>query len=342
MAFLKVLLWIMLILLILVVFIGLVVVLALSVKVGIGVGYETDGPKLKVKYGLLGMNLMPLSEKKKARGKKIFNFIAGHGKNVGSKIGGSAKNKAIDAYDKQKVIKDIKQAEELTAEATRLQEEEARLNAEMKKAEERLALAEQAEKEGNPLPLEDIQVENKYAKLLQIRDNLQTLDIESAYINARSFMDGFSYSSVVALMQLIGSEGKKMGGKLGKRILIKTLKVKLRVAGPDAAATAMKCGKVGAVCFPAFSKLVKTGRVKNYDLSVDPDFHAKKSSADFALYISFRPIRILGPVGAFGIKAGKNSFSVVSENATAISDAKSKRVKEREEKLLRQTAAQAK
>lgn len=338
MAFLKILLWIMVIAWVLVILTALLVLFLLWVKVGVKVDYnEDDGLGLKMKYGLLGLTVWPFTEKRKYRMKKIFNFFRHHFGSVGPRAAGKAQEFSTTAIDKAGVKSELKTAEKLAGEATRLQEEEIRLNAEMKKAEEALQLAEAAEAAGRPLP--GVVDEAKVSKLASIRDSLRTFDFEGAYINGKSFIDGFDYASVVALMAFIGAQTKGTLGKIiRKRFTIKNIQLNLTVTGDDAADTAIKYGELASVVFPAVSFLTKNMKVRKYDVQITPDFLATKQKAAFRNQIAFRPIRVLGPFLPYFMKVGKESLGVYKDNSSRIKANKEAMVKERDAKYLRQTA----
>lgn len=341
MAFLKVLLWIMNIFWVAILLVLLLVLFALWVKIGVKVDYdEDDGLNLKLKYGFLGLTLLPFTEKRKARLKRGWNFIRHHFGSVGPRAVGTVQNATIGARDKAAVKSEIKAAEKLAGEATRLQEEEARLNAEMRKAEEELQLAEAAEAAGEPLP--DVVDESQVSQLSSIKDRLDTFDLEGAYINGKSFIDGFDANSVLALLAFIGSQTKGTLSKvITKRFTIKNIQIGFTVTGEDAADTAIKYGQVASVVFPAMSFLTRNMKVRKYDIELTPDFLATKQKASLHNQIAFRPLRVLGPFLPYLRKVGKETSGVVKDNSSRIKANKKAMVAERDAKYLRQTAESA-
>ncbi len=326
---------------VLIILMVLLVLFLLWVKIGVKVDYdEDDGLGLKMKYGFLGLSILPFSEKRKYRMKKIWNFFRHHFGSVGPRAAGKVQEVSNTAIDKAGVKNELKTAEKLYGEATRLQEEEVRLNAEMRKAEEALQAAEAAEAAGNPLP--EVVDQAKVSKLASIRDSLETFDFEGAYINGKSFIDGFDYSSVVALMAFIGAQTKGTLGKvIRKRFTIKNVQLNLTVTGDDAADTAIKYGELASVVFPAVSFLTKNMKVRKYDVQITPDFLATKQKASFRNQIAFRPIRVLGPFLPYLMKVGKESAGVYKDNSSRIRANKEAMIKERDAKYLRQTAESA-
>ena len=341
MAFLKILLWIMVIVWVLVILTLLLVLFLLWVKIGVKVDFDDDdGFRLKLKYGFLGLGLVPFSEKNKYRMKRGWNFVRHHFGSVGPRAGGKVQELTTSTRDKKAVSKEIKTAEELAGEATRLQEKEVRLNAEMRKAEEALQVAEAAEAAGRPLP--DVVDEAKVSKLASIKDSLSTFDFEGAYINGKSFIDGFDSASVLALLAFISAQTKGTLGKvIRKRFTVKNCQIGLTVTGDDAADTAIKYGEVASVVFPAVSFLTKNLKVRKYDVQITPDFLATKQKASLHNQIAFRPIRVLGPFLPYLLKVGKETTGVYKDNSSRIRANKEAMVAERDAKYMRQTAESA-
>lgn len=341
MAFLKVLLWIMNIVWVIVILAVLLVLFALWVKIGIKVDYdEDDGFGLKLKYGFLGLALFPFTEKRKARLKRIWNFIRHHFGSAGPRVVGTVQEKTTGMRDKMAVKNEITTAEKLAGEASRLQAEEARLNAEMRKAEEDLQAAEAAVAAGNPLP--DVVDESQVSKLATIKEKVDTFDLEGAYINGKSFIDGFDANSVLALLAFIGSQTKGTLSKvIRKRITIKEVSIGFTVTGEDAADTAIKYGQVASVVFPAMSFLTRNMKVRKYDIELTPDFLATKQKASLHNQIAFRPLMVLAPFLPYLTKVGKETTGVVKDNSSRIKANKKAMIAERDAKYLRQTAESA-
>lgn len=341
MAFLKVLLWIMNIFWVLIILAVLMILFALWVKIGIKVDYdEDDGFGLKLKYGFLGLGLLPITEKRKAQAKRLWNFVRHHGGSVGPRVVGTVQEVTTDMRDKAAVKNEIKTAEKLAGEASRLQAEEARLNAEMRKAEEDLKAAEAAEAAGQPLP--DVVDESQVSKLATIKEKVDTFDLEGAYINGKSFIDGFDANSVLALLAFIGSQTKGTLSKvIRKRITIKEISIGFTVTGEDAADTAIKYGQVASVVFPAMSFLTRNMKVRKYDIELTPDFLATKQKASLHNQIAFRPLMVFAPFLPYLTKVGKETTGVVKDNSSRIKANKQAMIAERDAKYLRQTAESA-
>lgn len=341
MAFLKILLWVMNIFWVIAILTVLFILFLLWVKVGVKVDFdEDDGFRLKLKYGFLGLGLVPFSPRLKALGKRGWNFARHHLGSAGPRTVGTVQEATIGMRDKMAVKNEIKTAESLAGEATRIQEEEVRLNAEMRKAEDAIKAAEAAEAAGNPLPA--VVDESQVSKLAAIKERVDTFDLEGAYINGKSFIDGFDASSVLALMAFIGAQGKGTLSKvIRKRFTIKNIQIGFTVTGEDAADTAIKYGQVASVVFPAMSFLTRNMKVRKYDIELTPDFLATKQKASLHNQIAFRPIRVLGPFLPFFLKVGKETSGVVKDNSSRIRANKKAMIEERDAKYLRQTAESA-
>lgn len=333
MGFFKVILWIFLIILALMVLTSLLVLLLTSIRVRVGVDYsEEDGTKVRLGYGFLNLSLGGKEKKPKEKKPKKKKG------NLRLSLEEKAKNKGKEIVRKKQFEQEIKQAESLTLEKERLETEESRLNAEMEQAESDIQAAQRAEKSGTPLP--DIVDKASVSKLQEIKNKLDSWDIEGAINLAKSFMDGFSFQSIVALMQFIKDEAKGSAGKVVKRFTTKDIYLKLYIHGKDAADTAIKYGECASVVFPAMSFLVSKGRVRKYDVELVPDFLGTKNRAEFSNTVAFTPLRVLTPVLVSGLKIGNRTLKEADAGFTKMDKTYTKLKKERDDKLLDQTAEQ--
>ena len=333
MIILKVILWIVVILVLLVLLMLLMVGLALSVKVQTKFDYTEKGTKVKLKYGFFGLNVVDTTKQKKksGTGKKVLKTLQYHVEPYARAAGNKAKSVAATTLDKKSVESEIKAAENIAIEQDRIAAEEARLNAEMKKANEEVATALNAEKAGIPLP--DVVDESRVSKLVEMKNKFDAMDLEGTYNTARSYIDAFDAESIKALLSFIGTQSGLTFGKVGRRFKINDLTIKLNVHGKDAAQTALKCGAIGHVGYPALEKLCEKGKVENCSLTITPDFLATQDKGEFHVAIAFRPLRVMSPFVPYLFKVGKSSISVVSDTTTRISDNKAKYAAEKSEKL---------
>lgn len=331
MGFFKVILWIFLIILGLMVLTALFLTLLMSIRMRVGVDYsEEDGTKVRLGYGFLNFSFGGKNKKKKEPKEKKKKKRGGASEKI--------KSKGRELLQKKQFEHEIKQEEDLALEKERLENEESRLNAEMKQAETDIQKAEQAQQAGTPLP--DIVDKDKVSKLQQIKEKVDSWDIEGAINLGRSFMDGFSFQSIVALMQFIKDQTKESISKVAKRFTMNDISVRLFIHGKDAADTALKYGECASVVFPAMSLLVSYGKVRKYDVDLVPDFLGTKNKAEFHNTVAFTPIRVLSPVLLSGIKIGRRTLKEADAGFTKMDQTYTKLKKERDDKLLDQTAEQ--
>lgn len=332
MGFFKVILWIFLIILGLIVLTSLFLLLLSSIRVRVGVDYtEDDGTKFRLGYGFLNFSFGGKKKKPKDPPKE-------KKKKKKSALTDKAKAKGREILQKKQFEHEIKQQEDLALEKERIDKEETRLNAEMEHADQDIQAAESAEKSGTPLP--DVVDEGKVSKLKQIQKKIDSWDIEGAINLGKSFMDGFSFQSILALMQFIKDQTKESISKVAKRFTINDISVRLFIHGKDAANTALKYGECASVVFSAMSLLVSYGKVRKYDVDLVPDFLGTKNRAEFHNTVAFTPIRVLSPVLFSGLKIGKRTLKEADAGLTKMDKTYTKLKEERGNKLLDQTAEQ--
>jgi len=267
--------WIFLLILALLVLTGLLITLLLSIRVKLGLEYSEAGAvKFRVGYGFLHFSFGGPKKKKKKKESRP--------KSSSNLLEDKLKKKGQAFIRKKQFEKEIKDQEEIELEKKRIASEESRLNAESEAAEQQLKAAEAAEKAGQPLP--DIVDEKKVSKLQQIREKIDSWDIEGAVNLGKSFMAGFSFDSIVALLQYIKDQSKESLSKTAKRFTVDNAELTLWVHGKDAADTALKYGEYAAVVFPAYSLLVSYGRVRKYNAPYD-SLLPSYSSPDAASYL---------------------------------------------------------
>lgn len=338
MIILKIILWIFVILAILCLLAILMITLALSTKVQVGFDYDESGTKLKLKYGFLTI-LDSTKKKDPAKSKKMLKKMQYHAEPYARSIGKKAKAAAQTTMEKKSVENEIKTAEDISLEQDRIASEEARLNAEMKKAKEDVATALKAEEAGTPLP--EVVDESKVSKLGQMKAKLESMDIEGTYNTARAYIDAFDVKSITALLSFIGKQTGATLKKVGKRVQIKDLTISLSVRGKDAAQTALKCGAIGHIGYPALDKMCSVMNVKNCDLTVTPDFLANQDKGECHITVAVRPLRVMAPFMPYLLKVGKESMSVVSDTSSRISENKKNLAKETSEKSKQQAYKEA-
>ncbi len=113
----------------------------------------------------------------------------------------------------------------------------------------------------------------------------------------RIFMD--SNGGVEGLILLIKEVFSYIGSFFGgifHAFVIDELMIDMTVTKNDAAETAIYYGQLCATVFPMLGSFVTKYKVKKYDFNINPDFLAKKNSADMHIAFGFRPAKLIGVV----------------------------------------------
>ncbi len=87
-----------------------------------------------------------------------------------------------------------------------------------------------------------------------------------------------------------------------RHLIIHDLYLRMDICGRQAAECAEKYGLVCGMVFPPLSYICSTCHVRKYDISVQPDYLATFSSAEFYVNLSIRPLALLGAVIAFAFR----------------------------------------
>lgn len=114
---------------------------------------------------------------------------------------------------------------------------------------------------------------------------------------------------LTALVDLIKRVAKLAASVLKdffKHILIKKLQLSIRIAGSDAADTAVKYGECCAAVYPAVSIIASTLNCPEYGVDIVPDFAENaKTAVEFEFKARVLLFRLVGLVLKHGIKALK-------------------------------------
>lgn len=87
-----------------------------------------------------------------------------------------------------------------------------------------------------------------------------------------------------------------------RHLIIHDLYVRMDICGRHAAECAEKYGLVCGMVFPPLAYICSTCHVRKYDISVQPDYLATFSSAEFYVNLSIRPLAVIGAVLAFAFR----------------------------------------
>jgi len=316
-AFLKILFWIVVVVLVLLILIVGTVLFLFSVKIQVGGEYAPNVKRFWIKYGFFKLKIYPemFSEKKKAKRAKLMgklkSWFGPSAKKLSNKAKDIAAEKVEETKEKKSAQKDFNTAVEIREEEIRIAETEQKLEVEIPKVQSEYEAAAFAEKEGNPW--DNVVNEKEVSKIESIKTSIQAADIPGAYDKAKDFLSGFSFDSIVALLATIGSETSGTLGKVVRKINIKQFKVGLVISGSDAAATALKYGRIGAIAYPALGKLANSLTVGDISLDMTPDYLAKKDSGEIHTIIAVRPLTLVTPFIGYLPKVGKAGFKFYKE-----------------------------
>lgn len=313
MAFLKILFLIIAIVIVLVVLVVGLILFALWVKIQVGFEYAPGFKKLWFKYGIIKLKIYPemFSEKKKAKRAKLMGRIRSifgpTAKKVSNKAKETASEKMAESKEKKAAQKDFDTEVFIREEEARIATEEARLSVELPKAEAQYEAAVKAEEAGNPWP--SVVNQKEASKIDDIKTSFKAADIPGTYDKVRDFLSGFSFDSIVALIASLGSTTGTTLGKVARKINIKRLNVGLVIGGDDAAAIALKYGRIGAVLYPALGKITNSLTVGDVSLDMTPDYLANKNSGEIHTVIALRPLTLVTPFIGMVPKLGKSGFA---------------------------------
>ncbi len=313
MAFLKILFLIIAIVIALVVLVVGFILFALWVKIQVGFEYAPNTKKLWFKYGIIKLKIYPemFSEKKKAKRAKLMgrlrSIFGPTAKKVTNKAKTVATEKVEETKEKRSAQKDFDTEVFIREEEARIATEEARLSVELPKAEAQYEAAVKAEEEGKPW--DNVVSKKEASKLDDIKTSFKAYDLPGTYEKVKSFLSGFSFDSIVALIASLGSTTGHTLGKVARKINIKRLNVGLVIGGDDAAETALKFGRIGAVLYPALGRITNNLTVGDISLDMTPDYLANKNSGEIHTVIALRPLTLVTPFIGMVPKLGKSGFA---------------------------------
>lgn len=100
---------------------------------------------------------------------------------------------------------------------------------------------------------------------------------------------------ILLIKEVFSYIGSFFGG-IFRAFVIDELMVDMTVTKNDAAETAIYYGQLCSTVFPMLGAFVTKYKVKQYDFNIQPDFIAKKSSAEMHISFGFRPAKLIGVV----------------------------------------------
>ena len=106
-------------------------------------------------------------------------------------------------------------------------------------------------------------------------------------------------SGLLELLKDIGGIAAGAGKKLFSHFTLKNFDLLLTVGGEDAAETALSYGKLCGVLYPAVGSIVTACKCRKYGVTVQPDFDAPETQAEFEARGQIRLVFVL----AYSIQA---------------------------------------
>lgn len=106
-------------------------------------------------------------------------------------------------------------------------------------------------------------------------------------------------SGLLELLKDIGGIAAGAGKKLFSHFTLKKFDLLLTVGGEDAAETALSYGKLCGVLYPAVGSIVTACKCRKYGVTVQPDFDAPETQAEFEARGQIRLVFVL----AYSIQA---------------------------------------
>lgn len=238
---------------------------------------------------------------------RLRNIFGPTAKKVTNKAKTVATEKVEETKEKKSAQKDFDTEVFIREEEARIATEEARLSVELPKAEAQYEAAVKAEEEGKPW--DNVVSKKEASKLDDIKTSFKAYDLPGTYEKVKSFLSGFSFDSIVALIASLGSTTGHTLGKVARKINIKRLNVGLVIGGDDAAETALKFGRIGAVLYPALGRITNNLTVGDISLDMTPDYLANKNSGEIHTVIALRPLTLVTPFIGMVPKLGKSGFA---------------------------------
>ncbi|MDR1630753.1 MAG: hypothetical protein LBS36_11190 [Oscillospiraceae bacterium] len=111
------------------------------------------------------------------------------------------------------------------------------------------------------------------------------------------FLIFYENTGVDGVIDILHRTMDALGGMfrgLYRHFVIRELYIDLTVTGCDAAATAIRYGKVCEKAFPLMGFICANMKVLKYDMEINPDFLGGKDKASYYLVFSMKPLIVLG------------------------------------------------
>jgi hypothetical protein len=146
------------------------------------------------------------------------------------------------------------------------------------------------EKEKKPKP-EKPKEEKKEEKPKEKKDNF-----------LKVFYNNQGVSGIIELVSNCASALGKLSKGFIHSLYVRKLRIKIGVTDSDAAATAIKYGKICAALYPPLGFICSTMHVKNYKVNVFADYCGEKTTGEFETRINLIPLIAINAGIAFAFR----------------------------------------
>ncbi len=121
-----------------------------------------------------------------------------------------------------------------------------------------------------------------------------------------SLLEGKGLSEITDLLKQIAELTKGVLKDFFGHIIIKNFSLSIKLAGDDAADTAIKYGTCCSVIYPLVSTILFAAKCRHYGVDITPDFDEKaETQTEFHLFLKIRIVWLLALVVNHGPKALK-------------------------------------
>ena len=118
---------------------------------------------------------------------------------------------------------------------------------------------------------------------------------------------------VAALKRLLGNEGENDLRQI-RAVIIKKFRLDIHITEDDAAATAIKYGKVCSALYPSLGFICSNMKVKDYKVNVFADYCGEKTTVEFVTKTAFIPRALINAGIALVFSLLKQLLKVVISN----------------------------
>ena len=123
-------------------------------------------------------------------------------------------------------------------------------------------------------------------------------------------LEGKGLPAIISLLKQVAELAKGVLKDLFRHIIIKDLSLSIKIAGDDAADTAIKYGKYCSVIYPLVSSIVYAAKCRRYGVDLAPDFDEKaETKIEFHLFVKIRIVWLI----ALCINNGAKALKILTE-----------------------------